>query len=197
MVSGALIRKSQHAVRLLGAALLSAALAVGLVNWSGTRDRWVLEAPPGTGPRAARLSLAADGPIQGWLESATPRLDIRCSPSAGIEFEVTTGLAAAVEPGNQRTVRYWFDEDEDTLTTWTQSADRRVLSAPTDAVAGLVASLATAERFHFAYIPFNAEPARATFNLTGFANRWNDTLAVCRNPGGQREGQKHERPVPP
>ena len=123
VVSGALIPKSTHAVRLLGAALLSAALAVGLVTWSETRDRWVLEAPPGIGPRAARLSLAAEGPIQGWLESATPRLDVRCLPSAGIEFEVTTGLAAAVEPGNQRTVRYWFDEDEDTLTTWTQSAE--------------------------------------------------------------------------
>ncbi len=173
------------AVRLLGAALLSVALAVVLVNWSSTRDRWVLEAPgPGSGLRATTLSLGAEGPIQGWLESATPRLDVRCVPSAGIELEVTTGLAAAVEPGNQRTVRYWFDEDEDTLTTWTQSADRRVLSAPTDAVAGLVVRLGTAERFHFAYIPFNADPARATFNLTGFPNRWKDALELCGSPGG-------------
>ena len=184
MVSRALIPKGPHAVRLLGAALLSAALAVGLATWSGTRDRWVLEAPPGTGPRAARLSLAAEGPIQGWLESATPRLEVRCLPSAGIAFEVTTGLAAAVEPGNQRTVRFWFDEDEDTLTTWTQSADRRVLSAPADAVAGLVARLGTAERFHFAYIPFNAEPARARFNLAGFPNRWQDALELCGSSGG-------------
>lgn len=154
-------------------------MAAVLVRVSSEQDRWVrtvTASENGTGTTA--LTLDADGPIQGWLRSSTPSLSVRCN-GGSIEFSVVTRLPAAVEPGNQRSVRYQFDEGAETITAWTQSANRQTLHAPSEEGLELARRLAEASRFSFAYIPFNAEPASATFTLSGFSSHWPEAEAAC------------------
>lgn len=164
----------------LGAALLSLSIAAVLVRVSSERDRWVradMVSPSGTS--ATHLTLDADGPIQGWLRSSTPSLSVSCTSGGDVEFAVVTRLPADVEPGNQRSVRYQFDGDEEVLAAWHQSANRQTLTAPPQKAAELARRLAEATRFSFAYIPFNAEPAFATFTLSGFLSHWREVEAAC------------------
>lgn len=166
--------------RTVGAILVSLAIAALLARIVDRQERWVRSDTTSTdGRRLVRLTLEADGPIQGWLRTSIPSLAITCGGTDEIEFAVVTRLPAAVEPGNQRSVRYQFDQDEEVITTWTQSSNRQTLTAPVETARQLARRLAGATRFTFAYVPFNAEPALATFSVRGFGRHWSDVGPLC------------------
>ncbi|MEQ1870144.1 MAG: hypothetical protein ABL961_08995 [Vicinamibacterales bacterium] len=166
--------------RPVAALLISLAIGVALIRWSRLQDRWVLTqfASPGGGT-AVELAVDADGPIRGFVLTSTPRLSVRCAAGGALSYSVTTRLPAAAEPGPERTVRYRFDESEPVLAAWMESTNRHTLSAPADAVPALIDRLSGATRFVLTYIPFNAEPASATFSVNGFQRHWTEALALC------------------
>ncbi len=162
------------------ALLISLAIGAALIQWSRLQDRWVRTqfVSPGGGT-TIELAVDADGPIRGFVLTSTPTLSVRCTAGGGLDYSVTTRLPAAVESGDERTVRYRFDESEPVLAAWTESANRHTLSAPADAVPALLDRLSGATRFTLAYIPFNAEPALATFSVNGFQRLWTEAHALC------------------
>jgi hypothetical protein len=183
----------------LGVSLLLASL---FLRWTNTVNRWVrtdLQSANGD-HLGARLTLEADGSVQGWLRSSTPSLAITCTP-AGVEIAVVTGLPAAVEPGSGRTVRLRWDRSEAGITSWIQSANRQTLSAPPADVEALLARLAESGRLYFAYVPFNADPVEAAFTLAGFAAIWRESPGCQRKSGeiGTTDGSDENglfRPAP-
>jgi hypothetical protein len=171
-------------LKLLVAAAISAGLAAVLVRLSTEEDRWIRR--EGTSALDARSPLAftldADGRIRGWVTDSLPTLALACRGGGEIEFSVITRLPAEVEPGdeNRRTVRYQFDAEEPVITQWTQAPNRQSLIAPAEMATELANHLATAGRFNFSYVPFNAEPVTATFTLTGVAAHWAELQGGCR-----------------
>jgi len=164
----------------LVALLISLAVGAALIQWSRLQDRWVQrEFVSADGAATIELAVDADGPIRGFVLTSTPTLSVRCTAGGGLAYAVTTRLPAAAESGHERTVRYGFDENEPVLASWTESANRHTLSAPVDAVPALIERLSTAKRFTFAYIPFNSEPASATFSVNGFKRHWTAAHALC------------------
>jgi hypothetical protein len=163
-------------LRVAGALGISLLLASLFVRWTNTVNRWVrTDLQAATGDHlGVRLTLEADGGVQGWLRSSTPSLAITCTV-AGVEIAVVTGLPAAVEPGSGRTVRLRWDSGEAGITSWIQSANRQSLSAPPADVEALLARLAESGRLYFAYVPFNADAVEAAFTLTGFAGIWRES----------------------
>lgn len=112
------------------------------------------------------LSLDAERPIEGFLESYRPTLILRCQERQ-IEAYVVTGMAADVEAGNfdGATVRIRLDDAAaETLNTGRSTDDKALFfeNAPQ-----LINRLAQADRLLFSFTPYNASPAETSFDLRG------------------------------
>jgi hypothetical protein len=111
-----------------------------------------------------------------------PTLRVACTAPQLLDVLVVTGLPAAVEQGDQRTVRLQFDEAEPAITTWVQSGNHQALIAPAEDARMVADRLSRSRRFRFAFLPFNAEPAVATFTLIGFEAHWREIQLMCPSP---------------
>jgi len=163
--------------RWTGAVLVALALAVLLFQQSLRRDRWMRGAP-GSADELV-FTLDADAAIRGWVSESHPTLLVGCRRAEPLEFVVQTRMAAEVEPGDQRSVRYWFDDDAPATTSWTQARNRQSLAAPGADARALAERLSRAGRFTFAYVPFNADPAVVTFTTHGFDAHWRELQERC------------------
>lgn len=112
------------------------------------------------------LSLDAERPIEGFLESYLPTLILRCQEGE-IEAYVVTGMAADVETGNfdGATVRIRLDDEAaETLNTGRSTDDKALFF---DHAPQLISRLEDADRMLFQFTPFNAAPAETSFDLRG------------------------------
>jgi hypothetical protein len=164
----------------LAAAGVSILVGAALFRASLYQDHWVLT--PGTaddGSPTVMFSLDADAAVAGWLRKSTPRLWVSCVGRGGINIFVHTGLPAAVEPGPDRSVRLQVDADEPALGKWAQSENRQSLFAPPGTASALGRRLSQARRFRFAFVPFHADVAVATFSVYGFDAHWRALVKGC------------------
>lgn len=127
--------------------------------------------------QTVRLSLLSEGPIQGWLESEHPALDIRCLEDKTAVY-VVTGTAASVEYGTEtHTVRMRFDDGKPITQHWSESTDSKALFAPN--AIPLAKQLTKHNRFTFEFTPFQASPAIAVFELNGINKHIGEVENAC------------------
>jgi type VI secretion system protein VasI len=124
------------------------------------------------------LSLDAEQPIEGFLESYLPTLILRCQERQ-TEAYLVTGMAAEVETGNfdGATVRIRLDDSAAETLNTSRSTDDKALffeNAPQ-----LISRLEQAERLLFQFTPFNAAPAETSFDLRGLSEVLPELRAAC------------------
>ena len=121
--------------------------------------------------------LKAENEIQGWLQSSTPVLFVRCHEGK-IELYINVDMPANVEYGGGHTVRLRFDDTAPVKQSWGESTDNKALFAR-DAIT-LAKNLSTAETLRFEFVPFNASPQIVQFDVRGFKPHLDEILSVCR-----------------
>jgi type VI secretion system protein VasI len=133
--------------------------------------KWVVrtETSPIDDSTNVYLSLAANNFVQGWLESHTPKLMIRCKENKTEAF-VVTGMQATLgrlgDYGGQyydATIR--FDKNKATDIEMSGSTDGKALFF-SDAI-GIVKQMMTHQSLLFQFTPFNASPVMTTFDIRG------------------------------
>ena len=122
--------------------------------------------------------LRAENEIEGWLETETPGLMVRCREKSTNVYMVT-GMAASVESGNldSHTVRVRFDDSPAQQQGWSESTDREALFAPN--AVQMTRNIARAKTLRLQFTPFNASPAIATFDVSGFEEHIGKVAAAC------------------
>lgn len=120
------------------------------------------------GSPTVSLSLSAEGEIQGWMESRTPMLYIRCRENK-TDVYVVTGMQANPEYGlfNEASVRVRLDDRPPTRQRWGESTSGDALFAPRPIA--FARDLARAERLSFEFTPFNSSPQTVHFQLEGLS----------------------------
>jgi hypothetical protein len=124
------------------------------------------------------LSLDAEHEIRGWLTRQRPRLIVRCKENRTDVFMVT-GMPASVESGglDEHTVRVRFDDAPTQPLGWLESTDHQALFAP-DAIA-FARRLAAAKTLQLQFVPFHADPAVVTFDVSGFDQHIDKVAGAC------------------
>lgn len=128
--------------------------------------------------------LAADGPIQGWLESATPRLVVRCREHQ-TDALVNMGVSPQPELGlfQKNTVQVRFDDAPARSEVWQESTDNKSLFSPTPI--HLIREIAKASRLRVQFIPFQSNAAVMTFDVHGFGKRLEALSKACAWKDGE------------
>lgn len=112
------------------------------------------------------LSLRAERPVEGFLESYLPTLILRCQERE-IDAYIVTGMTADLERGNSdgATVRIRLDDrPAEKLNTGRSTDDKALFFA--NAVE-FISRLEQSERLLFGFTPFNASPTETSFDLRG------------------------------
>jgi len=128
------------------------------------------------------LSLTAENEVQGWLQSQTPVLFVRCLEGR-IDTFIETGTSTSPELGryNEFTVRLRFDNGKPISQRWRESTDHKVLFAPKGlSVAQMISK---ADQMLFEFTPFNSPPAIARFKVAGLTSKLDKVTAACGKPG--------------
>jgi hypothetical protein len=114
---------------------------------------------------SSAFELPAENMVPIWLNQVRPLLIVRCM-SKRTEAFVFTGSALRIEPQTEdHTVRFRFDDEQETTVRWPDSAEHDALFAP-DAAA-FAQRLIHAHTLRFGYTPHNAEPVEAHFEVSG------------------------------
>jgi len=124
------------------------------------------------------LSLDADDKVQGWLESGTPTLVIRCKEGQTSAY-VIVGMPAQPELGSYGSygVRLRIDDGSPIQERWTESTDQKGLFSPSPKeFAKLVAN---AYSLMFEFTPFQSSPATAHFNVSGLNKLLDNVATPC------------------
>ena len=142
-------------------------------EWTVTRERSQMD-----DSETVSLSLAAEAPIQGWLETFTPNLVIRCMERKTSLF-VETGMSAQPEYGtlDGHTIELRIDDGRKIVQQWTESTDNKALFAP--AAVKLARELGTANTVVLRFTPFNSSPQVATFSLRGISSHLGEVANTC------------------
>lgn len=131
------------------------------------------------GSPTVSLSLAAEGEIQGWLNSGSrPMLYIRCRENK-TDVYVVTGMQANPEYGlfNEASVRVRLDERAPTRQRWGESTSGDALFAPRPIA--FARDLARAERLAFEFTPYNSSPQTVHFRLEGLSPLLPQVASAC------------------
>jgi hypothetical protein len=141
------------------------------VKWSSkTQARWVN--PSRT---SAAFELHAERPVAVWNDTVTPVLVVRCAKGR-VDAFVYTSSAARIEPeDDNHTVKLSFDEQAGTHQRWPDSVEHDALFAPNGRA--LTDRLASAQTFGFTFVPHNAGPATALFDVRGLQEKMAETKA--------------------
>jgi hypothetical protein len=126
------------------------------------------------------FALSAENTIEGWLEKERPDLVVRCREGKTDVYMMTRMFASTefdAHDLNGHTVRIRFDEQPVQQQRWTESTDKKALFAA-DAIQ-IAKNLAKAKVFRVEFTPFNASPAVATFDVTGFDTHIEKIAAAC------------------
>ena len=123
------------------------------------------------------LNHEAESNIQGWLESKRPSLVIRCKEKH-VDVYVDTGMTASVEgTDNEHTVRIRMDDKPAFTQSWSESTDGNALFAPSPR--NLARNLSHGSTMLFEFVPFQANPVTAKFDLTGLDKLLPQVEAAC------------------
>jgi hypothetical protein len=121
--------------------------------------------------KTAVLSMDSDDEIEGPLGRSKPTLIVRCKEGK-TQVYIDTGMAASVEedfeggPIYTHTVRIRLDQSDAVTEHWSESTDHKALFSSDDGIE-FAKHLAGAQTLTFQFIPFDANPAVARFNLHG------------------------------
>lgn len=114
---------------------------------------------------SSAFELPAENIVPIWLNRVRPILIVRCM-SKRTEAFVFTGSSLRIEAQTEdHTVRFRFDDEQETTMRWPDSAEHDALFAP-DAAA-FAQRLIHARTLRFGYTPHNAEPVEAHFEVSG------------------------------
>ena len=126
---------------------------------------------------SSAFELSAENIVPIWLNQVRPLLIVRCM-SKRTEAFVFTGSALKIEPQTEdHTVRFRFDDDQETTLRWPDSAEHDALFAP-DAAA-FAQRLIHARTLRFGYTPHNAEPVEAHFEVSGLGELIEPVAKEC------------------
>lgn len=132
-------------------------------GWSDENsDTWV------AGSRGAvAFEVSATKPVALWMRTATPVLVVRCEGKV-LDVFVFTDSAARIESNTlDHTVRFQFDEGDETSALWPDADTHDALFAPNGA--GFAQRIAAARTLRFGFTPHNAEPVSMQFPVAGLA----------------------------
>ncbi len=142
-------------------------------KWNVSTDRSEMD-----DTKSVYLSLRAENSIQGWLESSTPTLNIRCMENQTNLF-IETGMSSSVEYGtSNHTVELRIDSQKAFRQSWSDSTDNKALFAGNSV--GLAKQLAGADKLLFRFTPFNASPQTVEFDVRGLYNHLGEVAKACR-----------------
>lgn len=116
-------------------------------------------------------SRAANSTVVGWLQRTRPEIFLRCKEGT-VDLYVYTGLSTQTERTvfgyDGASVRIRLDQDPAVVIPLQKSTsgDALFFSNPLD----VARQMASASSMYFEFIPFNANPASTTFNLSGFGD---------------------------
>jgi hypothetical protein len=124
------------------------------------------------------FQLEAENEVSGWLHRQRPTLVLRCQEGKP-EAYMVTGMSSSVESGDleRHTVGVRFDEAKAQSQMWGQSTDDKALFAPQPV--SFIKNVAGAKRLRLQFTPFNASPAIAEFDVTGFGLYIGDIARAC------------------
>jgi type VI secretion system protein VasI len=142
-------------------------------KWTVSQDTSAMDDSKGV-----TFSLEGENPIVAWLKIQTPTLIVRCKEKR-TDVYMVTGTAASVESGDVEghTVRVRFDGAAAQRQRWSQSTNNEALFAPN--AVQMARSIAKAKIVRFEFTPFNASPAIATFDVSGFDQHIGRVAAAC------------------
>lgn len=130
------------------------------------------------GSTTISVGLDATGDIEGWLSKTTPRLIIRCQEKKTDLF-VVTGTKAQPELGEyeRATVRLRYGDGQPISQMWSESTDGEALFAGSPIP--VARRLVGVDTLRFQFTPFNANPAVATFVVTGLREHLERIATAC------------------
>lgn len=131
------------------------------------------------GSRGVTVSTIAVGPVEGWLDTYTPSLVVRCAEHKTSVY-VVTGMAASPELGsyNYYTTRLRYDDGAPATQRWQQSTDSKALFAQEPLA--VARRIAKASRLRFQFTPFNASSVVVDFDVHELRTHLADVVAACR-----------------
>ena len=141
-------------------------------QWSSNAAAWV-----GRERNSAAFELASVNKIKVWMRMAQPVLVVRCRAQKPDVF-VFTASAAKMEPQDENhTVRIQFDSEPVATERWADSAEHDALFAPDGAA--FAQRLVAARQLQFGFVPHNADPVVATFEVAGLTEHLASAARQC------------------
>jgi type VI secretion system protein VasI len=142
-------------------------------KWTQTQNTSAMDDSKGVS-----FYLEAENKIAGWLQRKTPRLIVRCKEKR-TDVYIVTGMAASVERGDLdgHSVRVRFDDAPAQRQRWSESTDKEALFAPN--AVQMARNIAKAKTVRLEFTPFNASPAIAAFDVSGFQQHLGKVSAAC------------------
>ena len=131
-------------------------------TWIGQRKAtWAND-----GSKTIAFELLAIHDVPVWMSRARPVLVVQClsrATQAFVDLGTSTGFE---QDAFMRTIRLQWDDGAMTAERWRASESGQELFAP-EGVA-FIRQLTRANRLHFGFTPFNAQPVTVEFAVQGF-----------------------------
>jgi hypothetical protein len=126
---------------------------------------------------AIAFEVEAENTVGVWMRTVRPALIIRCSAGT-VEAFVFTASAARIEPRtDDHTVQLSVDGASQVTEHWRDSEEHDALFAPDGGA--FMRQLLTARVMRFGFIPHNAMPVTAEFNVAGLAAMLDPVSRQC------------------
>ena len=125
------------------------------------------------------FELPADEDVELWRKHVRPVLTMRCAAKTTEVFVVTMSPAMPEGKSNLHTIKVSFDDREPVEQTWEHSVDHDALFSRDGAA--MMRQITRAQRMTFSWAPFNAPPAKVTFDVDGFAAHQKTAASKCRS----------------
>ena len=166
-------------VKTAGARIAAAPSAAAInpatpVKWtSAGQARWVHPSR-----NAAAFEVAAERPVAIWNGTVTPTLVVRCNKGRVDAFVYTNSAARIEAEDENHSVKLEFDAVPAAHERWPDSVEHDALFAPDGRA--FVEQLASAQALRFTFVPHNAGPAGALFDVRGLKEKMAATKACGR-----------------
>lgn len=149
------------------------AMSAGAPQWtSANQSRWV-----GNSRKSVAFEVEAERPVGVWLKRVTPVLVVRCMDRRTDVFVYTESAAQIETEDENHTVRLALDDGPESVQRWPDSVEHDALFAPEGPA--LRQALERASTLSFGFLPHNAGPVTARFDVRGLAERLASAGARC------------------
>jgi hypothetical protein len=149
------------------------AMSAGAPQWtSANQSRWV-----GNSRKSVAFEVDAERPVGVWLKRVTPVLVVRCMDRRTDVFVYTDSAAQIETEDENHTVRVALDDGPEAVQRWPDSVEHDALFAPEGPA--LRQALERANTLSFGFLPHNAGPVTARFDVRGLAQRLASAGARC------------------